>query len=86
MITVNDLTREQYRQMQHALGLNYKKKPYRNRFYCDRKNPVWADLVDKGLATASTGWEEGKAYFWLTYEAAKLVFAKPMSKKYFEEL
>jgi hypothetical protein len=83
---VNELSREQYCQMQHALGLNYKKKPTRNYFYCDRKNPVWADLVDKGLAKTATGWEEGKAYFRLTFEAAKLIFTKPMSEKYFEDL
>lgn len=81
-----DLSKEQINQMQHALGLGRKSKPSRNYFYCDRKNPVWADLVDKGLAKTTTGWEEGKTYFRLTYETAKLIYTKPMSKKYFEDL
>jgi hypothetical protein len=81
-----ELSRDQIGQMKHALGLNYKNKPSRNYFYCDGNNPTWSDLVDKGLANRHEGWTEGKAYFRLTYEAAKLIFTKPMSRKYFAEL
>lgn len=80
------LSKEQINQMEHALGLSRKKKPSRNYFYTDRKNPIWADLVEKGIAKTATGWEEGKAYFRLTFEGAKLIYAKPMSKKYFDDL
>lgn len=81
-----EITAEQKSEMDHALGLNYKKKPTRNYFYCNSNDPNWTDLVIKGLATMSGGWSEGKAYFRLTFEAAKGIYGKPMSRKYFEEL
>ncbi|MEK3674625.1 hypothetical protein [Paenibacillus sp. FSL R10-2771] len=80
------LTKEQRNEMEHALGLTYKKKPTRNYYYCNGDDPSWSDLVDKGIATRSPGWSEGKAYFRLTLEGAKMIFTKPMSRKYFEEL
>lgn len=80
------LSKDQISEMNHALGLNYKKKPTRNYFYCDGNRQSWSDLVDKGLATRSVGWREGKAYFRLTFEGMRQVFSKPISKKYFNEL
>lgn len=81
-----ELTKDQVSEMNHALGLNYKKKPTRNYYYCDGNRPSWSDLVDRGLAKRNAGWTEGKAYFRLTYEGAKTVFSKPMSRKYFNDL
>ena len=81
-----ELSTNQISEMQHALGLNYKKKPTRNYYYCDGDRPSWSDLVDKGLATRNEGWTEGKAYFRLTFEGVKTVFSKPISRKYFNEL
>lgn len=80
------LTKEQINQMEHALGLHYKKKPSRNYYYCNGDDPSWSDLVEKGFATRSDGWTEGKAYFRLTFEGAKVIFTKPMSRQYFDEL
>jgi hypothetical protein len=81
-----ELTRDQVSEMNHALGLNYKKKPTRNYYYCEGCRPSWSQLVDNGYATRSTGWSEGKTYFRLKYEGAKLVFKKQMSRKYFNNL
>lgn len=86
MLAIDQISNEQLSVMNHALGLNRKKKPNRNYFYCDGNNPVWSDLVDKGFATRSAGWTEGKAYFRVTFEGAKSIYTKPMSKKYFDEL
>ncbi len=81
-----DLSKDQISEMNHALGLNYKKKPSQNYFYCDGNRPSWSDLVDKGFAVRNAGWTEGKAYFRLTFEGMKLVFSKPISQKYFSKL
>lgn len=86
MEQIIELTKDQVSEMNHALGLNYKKKPTRNYYYCDGNRPSWSDLVDKGMATRSPGWTEGKTYFRLTFEGMKLVFKKPISKKYFNNL
>ncbi|MEE4577836.1 MULTISPECIES: hypothetical protein [Paenibacillus] len=81
-----ELNEEQLENVKHALGLNYNKKPTRNNFYCDADDAGWNDLVAKGLATKRGGWDEESAYFRLTYEGAKTVYTKPMSRKYFETL
>jgi hypothetical protein len=86
MLAMSQLSKEQLSVINHALGLTRKKKPSRNYFYCDGNNAEWSDLVDKGFATRNPGWTEGKAYFRLTFEGAKAVYQKPMSRKYFEEL
>lgn len=86
VLTRSALSKEQINQMKHALGLTYKKKPTRNYYYINGDDPLWSDLVDRGFATRSQGWTEGKAYFRLTFEGAKSIFTKPMSRKYFEEL
>lgn len=81
-----EITKEQRNAMEHALGLNYKKKPYRNRYYTDSNNPHWLSLVNQGLAEQGGGWQEGKCYFRVTFDGAKAIFAKPMSRKYFDDL
>lgn len=85
MITV-ELTKEQKDMMEHALGLNYKKKPYRNRYYTNSDNPHWLSLVSRGLAEQGGGWNEGMCYFRVTFDGAKAIFTKPMSRKYFDDL
>lgn len=81
-----ELTKEQRSMMEHALGLNYKKKPYRNRYYTNSDNEHWLDLVSKGLAEQCGGWEKGRCYFIVTFEGAKTIFTKPMSREYFDDL
>lgn len=85
-MTTIELTKEQRNMMEHALGLNYKKKPYRNRFYTNSDDPHWLSLVSQGLAEQCGGWQEGECYFRLTFVGAKTIFTKPMSRKYFDDL
>lgn len=44
------MTKVHIENMSHALGLNYKKIPYRNRYNCDM-NHEWEFLVKKGYAS-----------------------------------
>ncbi len=85
-IATTDITPAQMEEMRHCLGLNYKKKPFRNYFYCSAVDANWNYLVDKGLAIKGGGWNTESAYYRLTFEAAKMVYGKPMSKKFYEEL
>lgn len=43
------ISKVQIENMSHALGLNYKKIPFRNRYNCD-SDTNWDDLVCKGYA------------------------------------
>lgn len=85
-LDLDQVTKEQRAEMQHALGLNYKKRPYRNRFYCSANNTTWNDLVEKGFAIKGKGWDEESAYYYLTFEAVKLIYGKRISKKAYDEL
>lgn len=52
------ITKLQKENMEHALGLDYKKKPFRN-YYCEYSpNKSWDELVDKGLATVRVIYDE----------------------------
>ena len=62
--------------MEHALGLSRKKKTYRNRFYTQKNDSDWDDLVDKGLAVKRKGWEDDMAYFHVTEKGAELLGVK----------
>lgn len=68
MISRVDVSKEQREEMEHAIGINYHKKPYRNKFYTQSIDEKWNDLVNKGLAKKSSGWEVGYSYFYLTIE------------------
>ena len=81
-----DVTQEQVSKMRHCIGLNYKKKPYRNYFYCTSPNPLWEDLVEKGLARKRGGVESGDVVYHLTYEAVKELYGKPISQKYYKAM
>lgn len=85
-LNLNQVSDNQLRMMKHALGMNYKKKPYRNRFYCSANDKEWNDLVDKGFAVKQGGWNEEDTYYHLTFEAVKLIYGKRISKKYYDEL
>lgn len=85
-LSLDQVTSKQIGMMQNALGLRYKKKPYRNYFYCSTDNDEWNDLVSKGFATKWRGWSEGKSYFHLTYEGAQLVYGKEISEAEYQEL
>jgi hypothetical protein len=85
-VTLENISAQQLEEMKHALGLGRVKKPYRNRFYTEATDANWNDLVDKGLAKKSKGWEEDMAYFHLTIEGARLVYGKRMTKDFYEDL
>ncbi|MDY0394767.1 hypothetical protein ACFSMW_06715 [Virgibacillus halophilus] len=85
-LNLDNVSYEQLEEMEHALGMPRKARPYRNYFNCSADDKNWNDLVDKGFATKSKSWSEDKANFHLTYEATKLVYGKRMSKKYYNDL
>ncbi|AND84248.1 hypothetical protein GTH52_07180 [Clostridium tyrobutyricum] len=73
--------------MRHCIGLNYKKKPYRNYFCTSPDDKDWNELVDKGLATKSE--EEpnnGCIYFWLSRQGVEYTLGKSISVKVYSEL
>ena len=73
-------------EMRHALGLGRAKKPYRNYFYTESDDAEWNDLVEKGLAKKSRGWETDTAYFRLTMEGVKVAYGKVLSQEAYNEL
>lgn len=89
--THTQVSSKQLQMMRHALGLDWKKRPYRNRFYTaihDSDGIAWQDLVQRGLAVQLPGWksEVDMAYFKCTYEGAKLAYGKPLSEVRFKGL
>lgn len=78
---------EQLNEMKHALGLDYKRKPYRNRFNINSNDEKWNDLVNKKLACKGDLVEkDGNCYFWLTKFGAEYAYGKSMSDKFYKEL
>ncbi len=75
---VIEITEKQKKNMLHALGLDYKKKPYRNYYCCSENHEGWKDLVEKGLATKreSSLLSRGDVYFFVTEEGSKLLGVK----------
>jgi hypothetical protein len=63
------LTRDQYRLVRHAIGLDNTKlgRSYRNRYITKYADPDWDDLVKRHLAM-----REGMTY-WCTRELAEMV-------------
>lgn len=88
VLDLSQVSSSQIGMMRHALGLNYKPKPKRNYYYSSSESvkKEWLDLVEKGFASGGPGWNETDAYFWVTFEAAKLLCTVPMSLKYFKAL
>lgn len=81
-----DLSDGQINEMRHALGLDYKNKPYRNRFYCNSDDKKWNDLVKKGLALKGYYVESGHCYFWLNHEGVAYILGKSISLEKYKEL
>ena len=48
-----EITKKQREEMEHALGLNYKKVPFRNKFYTYAEDESWQELIVKGLASVT---------------------------------
>lgn len=83
-----EITDSQRDIMEHCIGLNYKKKPYRNYFFINHKDKEWNDLVDKGLAIKSSKEPDthGCIYFWLSKQGVEFILNKSISNKVYEEL
>lgn len=83
-----DISDEQERLMKHALGLDYKNKPYRNYFLTNHEDKEWNDLVSKGLAIKSKDepnqW--GSIYFWVSQQGVEYILKKSISDKIYKEL
>ncbi|WP_374187484.1 hypothetical protein ACEPPU_24350 [Priestia aryabhattai] len=85
-MNLSDVTSKQLGMMKHALGLDYSRKPYRNYYYTSSNHEGWNDLFNKGFAKVVPAEKEGKSYFFLTYEAVKLIYRKNITEKYYREL
>lgn len=82
-----ETTEYQDRMIKHCIGLDYKKKPYRNRFQTQAEDEDWKDLVQKGLAKMSNDiGDNGLTWFWLTHQGVEYVLGKSVSKKVYEDL
>lgn len=84
-IEITDYQREL---MEHCIGLNYKKKPYRNYFFTKETDKDWNELVQKGLAIKSLNRpiEDGYMYFWLTRQGIEFILRKSVSENFYKEL
>jgi hypothetical protein len=84
------ITKGQQSDMEHALGLDYKKKPYRNRYCTSENDKEWNDLVSKGLALKGYRHDElygkGNRMFWLTKAGVEFILGKKISQKAYDEL
>lgn len=83
-----DITESQRHIMEHCIGLNYKRKPFRNYFFTNNTDKEWNVLVDKGLAIKS-GKEpdsNGCIYFWLSKQGVEFILNKSISDKIYKEL
>lgn len=81
-----EISENQFAEMEHALGLDRSKKPYRNRFYCSCNDYNWLDLVNKGLARKGATDEEGRCYFWLNRLGIAFILGKSISDEDYKEL
>ena len=77
MAMENQITSEECEIIRHALGLNYKRRPYRNH-YCDAADaPELAALVAKGLMKAGRIINNGDdRYYHVTSAGAAMVGSK----------
>lgn len=83
-----NVSEEQFRKMKHAVGLDYKKKPYRNRFFCSALDKTWNDLVEKGLAEKGIHKpnNDEDCYFWLTQQGVEFVLGKSIGDRFYKDL
>lgn len=83
-----EVTESQKDIMKHCIGLNYKKKPYRNYFFTNHEDTEWNELVEKGLAIKSSKEPDshGCIYFWLNKQGVEFILDKSISDKVYNEL
>lgn len=81
-----EVSDKQRSEMSNSLGLLRSKKPYRNRFYTDRNDENWNDLVNKGLAIKGGGWDDNNCYFHLTKDGVEFILGRNISQTTYDEL
>lgn len=60
-----DLSKRQIDEMEHAIR--------NKRFYTDSDDKNWNELVGKGYATKSSGWDDGSAYYYVTSKGKEAI-------------
>ncbi|KAA6450970.1 hypothetical protein [Bacillus swezeyi] len=84
MEITSDLTDFQIGKLQHAFGLDYSKKPYRNYYYCSERNNEWEDMCKKEYATINIS---GDGFIYSgSLKGLRTVFRKNVTRKYFESI
>ncbi len=71
----DEITESQKKKMLHTLGLDYKKKSFRNRYITGHeadRNEELTELVEKGLMGKNKFYEQGFIY-WVTEDGAKFL-------------
>lgn len=82
-----EVTPYQLELMKHCIGLNYKKRPYRNYFCTSPNDKDWNELVDKGLAIKSNEKPNNECiYFWLSRQGVEYVLGKSVSDKVYKRM
>jgi len=61
---MDSITGLQKENMEHALGLNYKKLPFRNYYCVYSRNASWEELIKKGLACVSIQRTKEQTYYY----------------------
>lgn len=73
--------------MKHCIGLDYKKKPYRNYFCTSPEDKDWTELVSKGLAAKSNKEPNNSCiYFWLSRQGVEYVLGRSVSEKVYKKM
>lgn len=81
------VTPYQLKLMKHCIGLDYKKRPYRNYFCTYPDDKDWNCLVMKGLAKKSNEKpKNGCIFFWLTRQGVEYTLEKSISEKVYKTL
>jgi len=82
-----EVTDYQKKMMQHAIGLDYSKKPYRNRYLTSENDGDWNHLVEIGVAIkAKKIKSDGNAWFWLTKQGVEFALGKSIRSAAYEDL
>lgn len=82
-----DVSERQLKEMKHCIGLDYKKRPYRNYFCTEEDDKYWNELVSKGLAIKGKRIVNANCvYFFLTKQGVEYVLGKSVSEKYYKEI
>lgn len=80
------VTQKQLRIMKHMLGLDYKKKPYRNYYYVYAVEQELEELIKIGFAESRDASNNGAVIYHLTKKGVEFLIGKEISDRHYEEL